>query len=336
LQEAEQPNQIWAIDFKGWCRTGDGARCEPLTITDQASRYLLCCQGLNSTRTEVVRPVMEGVFERYGVPARMRSERIQAGRPQQNGRHERMHRTLKEATMDPPAATFRQQQRRFDEFREEYNQARPHEALGQRVPASLYVPAAVSYTGKILEPDYPAHWPVRKVSDGGHMRWMSQRIFISHALTGKHLGWEPVAEGVWKIWFYKHWLGNWERPTSGCGDRRRCCGAQFAKQARLKAHQQDEALIPPEPPVEAGPDRTTVLGRKGSLRRAIARPCALRAVVPRPLCDGRLRRDELGALLYTKGNLTKRVTHVVTSFCYPCPDMHKSRLRAKLPAPPIQ
>jgi putative transposase len=237
LQEAEQPNQVWAIDFKGWCRTGDGARCEPLTISDQASRYLLCCQGLTSTRTELVRPVMERVFERYGVPARMRSdngapfasvgecgltelsvwwmelgvecERIQPGHPQQNGRHERMHRTLKEATMEPPAATFRQQQRRFDEFREEYNQARPHEALGQRVPASLYVPAAVAYSRKITEPEYPSHWPVRKV-DGGQMRWMSQRIFVSHALTGKTLGWEPVGEGAWKVWFYRHWLGTWE------------------------------------------------------------------------------------------------------------------------------
>jgi len=238
LKQAEQPNQVWAIDFKGWCRTGDGIKCEPLTISDQASRYLLCCQGLTSTRTELVRPVMERVFERYGIPARMRSdngspfasvgecgltelsvwwmelgmecERIRPGRPQQNGRHERMHRTLKEATMEPPAATFRQQQRRFDEFREEYNQARPHEALGQRVPASLYVPAAVAYSRKIAPPEYPSHWPVRKV-DGGQMRWMSQRIFISHALTGKNLGWEPVGEGTWKVWFYKHWLGTWEQ-----------------------------------------------------------------------------------------------------------------------------
>lgn len=262
LQPAEQPNQVWAIDFKGWCRTGDGARCEPLTISDQASRYLLCCQGLASTRTEVVRPVMERVFERYGVPARIRSdngapfasvgecgltelsvwwmelgmecERIKPGHPQQNGRHERMHRTLKEATMEPPAATFRQQQRRFDEFRQEYNQARPHEALGQRVPASLYVPAAVSYTGKIAEPEYPSHWPVRKVDDGGQMRWMSQKIFVSHALTGKHLGWEPVEEGAWKIWFYKHWLGTWEQ----AGQRFWRPAALARRQARRQAEAQ--------------------------------------------------------------------------------------------------
>jgi putative transposase len=155
LWDAQQPNEVWAVDFKGWCRTGDGKHCEPLTITDQATRYLLCCRGLESIRSELVRPVIERVFAEYGLPQRMRSdngppfasngacgltelsvwwielgiecERIQRGRPQQNGRHERMHRTLKEATMQPPAATLRQQQARFNSFRQEYNEHRPHE-----------------------------------------------------------------------------------------------------------------------------------------------------------------------------------------------------------------
>lgn len=197
LQQAEHANHVWAIDFKGWCRTGDGVRCEPLTVSDQVTRYLLCCQGLPSTRTELVRPVMERVFQEYGLPERLRSdngapfastgacgltelsvwwielgihiERIDPGHPQQNGRHERMHRTLQEATMDPPAATARQQQRRMDAFRREYNEQRPHQALGQQVPAALYGSSPRGYSGFLREPSYAAGWAVRKVFDGGQI-----------------------------------------------------------------------------------------------------------------------------------------------------------------------
>lgn len=241
FKQAQQPNEVWAIDFKGWCRTGDGARCEPLTVSDQATRYLLCCQGLSSTRTELVRPVLERVFRQYGVPERMRSdngspfasngecgltelsvwwielgiacERIQPGHPQQNGRHERMHRTLKEAVMQPPASTARQQQRRMEAFRKDYNEQRPHEALGQQVPASLYTPAEREYPRVIREPEYGPQWQVRKVSDGGGARWASGRLFVSHALTGKQVGFEPVEDDLWKVWFYQHWLGMWEEPA---------------------------------------------------------------------------------------------------------------------------
>jgi transposase InsO family protein len=238
LAEAEQPNQVWAIDFKGWCRTGDGARCEPLTVTDQATRYLLCCQGLPSTRTELVRPVMERIFIEYGLPQRIRSdngapfasngecgltelsvwwielgivcERIQPGHPQQNGRHERMHRTLQEATMSPPASTARQQQRRMDAFRQEYNEQRPHEALGQRVPAEVYHAAERRYPGVVGAPNYGTGWQVRKVSSCGGARWASGRMFVSHALEGKLVGFEPLDDGLWKMWFHGHWLGMWD------------------------------------------------------------------------------------------------------------------------------
>ena len=237
LWPADQPNEVWAVDFKGWRRTGDGKRCEPLTMTDQATRYLLCCQILPSIRTELVRPVMERVFREHGLPQRMRSdngapfasnggcgltelaawwielgiecERIEPGCPQQNGRHERMHRTLQEATMQPPAATLRRQQARFDAFVHEYNHERPHEALGLAPPARFYSRAARDYPNRTPEPEYGRDWQVRKVDDGGHARF-SDRLFVSHALTGKYIGFEPAEAGLWRVWFYRHWLGMWE------------------------------------------------------------------------------------------------------------------------------
>jgi putative transposase len=238
LWNAEEPNEVWAVDFKGWCRTGDGRRCEPLTLMDQASRYLLCCQGLGSTRTELVRPVMERVFRQYGLPERIRSdngapfgsngacgltelsvwwielgvecERIRPGHPQQNGRHERMHRTLKEATMQTPAATLRKQQARFDAFCREYNQERVHEGLGLATPAEVYWPSRRSYPERVAEPEYDATWEVRKVADGGGVRWFCDRQFVSHALTGKYVAFEPLGEELWRVWFHRHWLGIWE------------------------------------------------------------------------------------------------------------------------------
>jgi putative transposase len=235
---AEHANQTWAIDFKGWCRTGDGVRCEPLTITDQATRYLLCCQALPATTTACVRPLMERIFREYGLPERMRSdngspfasrgdcgltrlsawwielgialERIEPGHPQQNGRHERMHRTLAEATMQPPTSTLRQQQRRMEMFRLEFNEQRPHEALGQRVPASLYTCSARAYPRRVTEPEYPRGWAKRQVFGGGQCRWNARKLFVSHALIDKQIGFEPVEDGLWRVWFYRYWLGMWD------------------------------------------------------------------------------------------------------------------------------
>ena len=234
LYQGQEPNQVWAVDFKGWCRTGDGKHCEPLTMSDYATRYLLCCQGLESMRTELVRPVMERVFRQYGSPERMRSdngapfasqgecgltelavwwielgiewERIAPGHPQQNGRHERLHRTLKEATMQPPATTWRQQQRRFERFRKEYNEQRPHEALGQQFPGALYCCCRRPYPAVPAEPEYGRGWQMRTVHDG-RVRCGCQRFFLSHALNSKLVGLEPFEEGLWKVWFYRHWLG---------------------------------------------------------------------------------------------------------------------------------
>lgn len=242
LKVAQQANDVWAIDFKGWCRTRDGKRCEPLTLSDQATRYLLCCQGLESTRTELVKPVLERVFRQYGLPRRMRSdngspfasrgecgltelsvwwieldiecERIEPGHPQQNGRHERMHRTLQQETMETPAATLRVLQKRFDGFRREYNEQRPHEALGQQVPASCYEAAGREYPRQIQEAQYAAGAGVRKVEDGGRVKWAGQRFFLSHALQGKHVGFEQDGDGIWRVMFRRHWLGMWEQESS--------------------------------------------------------------------------------------------------------------------------
>jgi putative transposase len=237
LSEAQLPNDVWCIDFKGWRRTGDGQCCQPLTVTDQTSRYLLCCQALGSTRTELVKPVLERVFREYGLPQRMRSdngppfgdggacgltelaawwielgiecERIQRGCPQQNGRHERMHRTLGEETMNPPANTLRKQQKRFHEFQRHYNHERPHQALGQRVPAEFYEVSSREFPERTPEPNYGPNWERRQVGGRGQMKWGGERYFISHALSGKQIGFEPVGE-MWRVWFYHHWLGLWD------------------------------------------------------------------------------------------------------------------------------
>ena len=165
------PNQLWCMDFKGYFATGDGKRCDPFTITDAHSRYLIRCQIVSRIDLSQVRAICEAAMREYGVPARIRTdngapfagtglmglsklslgwmklgivhERIQAGRPQQNGRHERMHRTLKEDTTKPPAASLRAQQSRFDNFRYVFNNERPHEGLNNQVPASLYHPSSV-------------------------------------------------------------------------------------------------------------------------------------------------------------------------------------------------
>jgi putative transposase len=238
LWDAQEPNEVWAVDFKGWCRVGNGTRCEPLTLMDQATRYLLCCRGLDSTRTELVRPVMERVFREHGMPERIRSdngppfgsngacgltelsvwwielgvecERIRPGHPQENGRHERMHRTLQEATMESPATTLRKQQARFDAFCREYNEERVHEGLGLATPTEVYQASPRAYPERVAEPAYDKAWEVRKVQDGGRLRWSSYRLFVSHALAGKYVGFEPVGEDLWRLWFYRHWLGIWE------------------------------------------------------------------------------------------------------------------------------
>ena len=234
-------NQVWCADLKGAFRMGNGQRCEPLTITDAHSRYLLCCQGLfGSTGSVVVKPLFIATFRENGLPEAIRTdngppfasiglgglsplsvwwldlgirlERISPGQPQQNGRHERMHRTLKQASANPPRANARLQQQALAAFRREYNQERPHEALGQKTPASLYRPSGRDYPeGKPRPWDYPELWGKRVVRSGGRIRWQGREVNISRALCGRHIGLEPLEEGRWAIHYRSLQLGVWDQ-----------------------------------------------------------------------------------------------------------------------------
>lgn len=235
LAHAREPNDVWAIDFKGWFKTGDGTRCDPLTMTDQASRYLLCCRDVDETTTAAVRREMEQVFRSCGLPERMRSdngppfaspgpgglsqlsvwwvrlgiqpERIAPGEPQQNGRHERFHRTLAEDTAMPAAATRADQQQRFEEFAQVYNTERPHEALGGDTPAERYRSSPRAYPEKLPELEYPAGIQLRRVDQDGRFRWKQARARAGRALVHQVVGVEEVDDDVWRVWFGPVLLG---------------------------------------------------------------------------------------------------------------------------------
>jgi transposase InsO family protein len=235
LSHATTANQVWCADFKGWFRCGDGSRCDPLTITDGYSRFLLRCQGMQGMHEAAVQGVMEAAFREYGLPEAMRTdngepfgsvglgglsglavwwlklgirpERIQPGKPQQNGRHERMHRSLKQATAQPPASSLRRQQRAFDDFCREYNWERPHQALGMKTPGDLYVASSRLYPSRLREPEYCGEWEVRSIGPCGTMRWSNAKPFVGKVLTGERIGLEPVGDGVWKLWFFDYPLG---------------------------------------------------------------------------------------------------------------------------------
>ena len=235
FSECREPNDVWCVDFKGHFRTGDGSRCDPLTLTDAASRYLLVCRVMKSTGLDATQRVLEAAFKEYGLPRAIRSdngspfagqgvlaltrlslwwiklgikpERIAPGSPQQNGRHERFHLTLKQETASPPMASLAAQQRRFDEFKREYNTQRPHEALGQQTPASIYVPSPRSYRRPPKDADYPAGTVVRRVQNGGEFYWRSAAIFLSEALRGERIGLRQLSDRYWSVEFMHLQLG---------------------------------------------------------------------------------------------------------------------------------
>ena len=242
LSEAVEPNQVWAIDFKGHFRTGDGQRCDPLTISDTASRYLLRCQAVERTGLEYVRPLLEATMREYGMPLAIRSdngppfgsvglgglsrlgvwlvhlgvlpERIEPGHPEQNGRHERLHRTLKRETAKPPQPTGRAQQAAFDAFRKRYNQERPHEALEMNTPASVYVPSPRIFPARLPDIEYPGHYQLRRVQIHGDIGFAKRAIFLSEVLAGEVVGLEEQQDG-WRIWLGPLQLGWLENKQLG-------------------------------------------------------------------------------------------------------------------------
>ena len=229
LAHADGPNRVWCADFKGWFHTGDGERIDPLTITDAHSRYLFRCQAVEKTDTARVQAIFEAVFREYGMPEAIRTdngapfastaiaglsrlavwwmklgivaERIAAGHPEQNGRHERMHRTLKQETAQPPAANRREQQRVMERFRQEYNQVRPHEALGMRTPAAVYELSPRSFPAHVPEPEYPDTMLVYRVQQKGHFRWKRQEVFLSEVLWGEPVGLLPIDDSWFTVYF---------------------------------------------------------------------------------------------------------------------------------------
>lgn len=224
---ADAPNAVWCADFKGWFMTGDRRRCDPLTISDAMSRYLVRCEAVAQTDGEHVRSVFDAAFCEFGLPLAIRSdngppfasvgagglsrlavwwiklgvrpERIDPGKPTQNGRHERMHRTLREDAANPPAATLAEQQRRFDAFRAVFNHERPHEALGFATPASLYKACDRAYPRALSEPGYPDDCAVRRVRSRGEIKWAGDLIFVSEALIGEPVAIEETEEGELRV-----------------------------------------------------------------------------------------------------------------------------------------
>lgn len=223
------PNETWCADFKGQFKTGDGIYCYPLTVTDGYSRYLLGCQGLLTTAVKEAKPVFTRLFKEFGLPTRIRTdngvpfatntlarlsrlsawwvrlgilpELIEPGKPQQNGRHERRHKTLKAEATKPPAGNLAAQQRKFNRFRTEFNDERPHEALDQQTPGSLYVPSRREMPHKLPPLEYPDRFEVRYVSANGGIRWNNGWLNVSIVCVGEYVGLEEIDDGVWNVYF---------------------------------------------------------------------------------------------------------------------------------------
>lgn len=229
VAEATSPNIVWSGDFKGDFKVQDGVRCYPLTVMDAFSRMNLCCRAQTTTTLPTTKDRLERTFREWGLPDRFRSdnghpfapkrlgplsrlsvwlvklgvrpEYTRPGRPQDNGRHERFHRTLKQATCYPPAASLAAQQRRFDRFRREYNYDRPHEALGQRPPASVHQASSRPFPRLVSDPTYPGHHELQRVNGEGFVRWKGTSHFLAETLAGEVVGLVEVDVGAWGVYF---------------------------------------------------------------------------------------------------------------------------------------
>lgn len=229
LRHAERPNQLFSADFKGQFLTGAGVWCYPLTIMDHASRFLLACHSMSGTNLKETQAEFVRVFRENGLPERIRTdngapfaskgraglsqlsiwwlrlgiipERIAPGRPDQNGRHERMHRTLKSTFPSPPAVEWAAQQRHFDHFIQHYNYERGHEALKQKTPAACYEPSPRAYPEKLPEMTYLSHIEAYKADCSGILNRRGLRVYVGHVLKHQTIGMELVGDGLWDVIF---------------------------------------------------------------------------------------------------------------------------------------
>jgi transposase InsO family protein len=236
LRVATAPNVVWTADFKGQFRLGDRSLCYPLTIADAYSRFVLRVAALRSVERRPTHTVFDAAFREYGLPETIRTdggppfcnvgplaltrlsvwwiklgivpERIAPGCPQQNGRHERMHRTLKAYVARPPQYDRREQQAAHERFRHFFNATRPHEALGLQPPAGVYVPSPRRYDGHAPDPAYPGFFERRRVQSHGELSWRGRWLFISEALCGETLGLQEQDDGLWRVFFGPHLLGH--------------------------------------------------------------------------------------------------------------------------------
>jgi len=240
------PNDIWAADYKGQFRLKNGGYCFPLTVSDLSSRYMLGCDAHPAISLEKSFKHFRQLFSAYGLPNRIRTdngvpfasnalarlsqlsvwfiklgiypELIEPGKPQQNGVHERMHRTLKQEATIPPAASLRAQQGKFDRFREEFNEERPHEALGMKRPGELYQSSSRTMPKRIERYEYPAHYLVRRVSRAGTIRVFHKQIFVSNTLHEDYVGLEEVDDGVYDLFYCFYHIGRYELKTNKIQD----------------------------------------------------------------------------------------------------------------------
>lgn len=234
LASGLSPNDVWAADFKGWFRALDGARIDPLTVTDCASRYLIRCRAVAKTNGDNVRAQFTAAFQEFGMPKALKTdngvpfatvglgglselsvwlirlgitpERIRPAHPEENGAHERMHRTLKQQTAKPPRANAIVQQKAFDRFQAEYNDERPHEAIGMKTPAEVYTPSLRLFPKRLPEIEYPAGSIVRQVAGNGTITFRDKQIYLSNALIGEPVRLED-SQSAWHVWYGPVLLG---------------------------------------------------------------------------------------------------------------------------------
>jgi putative transposase len=244
LTVPQKANDVWTVDFKGWFRTGDGTRVEPLTVRDLASRYVLAIDLMEQQNIQDSRKAFERIFAHYGLPTIIRADNgspfgstgalgltrlsawwiklgikvefIAPGRPDQNGAHEQFHGIYQRETVQPPARTLRRQKRRSESFRHEYNHVRPHEALKGNVPADYYSKSSRPLPDHLEPWPYPATWESRRVKGKGIIHLRGRGRFVGEAFEGERVGLKRTRAGVWEVYFGSYLIGElWDADAGG-------------------------------------------------------------------------------------------------------------------------